>query len=111
MVAVIAIHAALLLALLHLNGKMDLPGAESVLRTFNLTQPPPTPPPPPSQQPKQQAKPKEKAGGSASNIKSEATPIKAPIPKVVLPPVPQIAASEMPRQGTAPTQGSSVAGP
>ena len=111
--AVVAIHVALLLGLLHLNGKADLPDAQSVLRVFDLTQsPPPPPPPPPQQQPKQQNKPKDEAGGSAPNIKSEATPIEAPKPKVVVPPVPQIAASETPRQRTAPTQGASaLAGP
>ena len=109
--AVIAVHAVLVLVFLHLNGNMDETGADSVLRVFNLSQPPPpppTPPPPPRQQAQQ--KPKEKEGGSAPpNIKSQATPVKAPKPKVVVPPVPQIAASPTPRQGTAPTQGASAA--
>ena len=110
-VAVVAIHAALLYALLNLSGKLDLPGEQSVMSVFDLRQPPPPPPPPPQQ--KIQPKPKEKEGGSAPpNIKSEATPVKAPKPKVVVPPVPQIAASPTPRQGTAPTQGSApFAGP
>src|SRR5690242_12643675 len=97
---------------LNLSGKMDVPGVESAMRVFDLTQPPPPPPPPPPEQ-KQQPKPKEKEGGSAPpNIRSEATPIEAPKPKIVVPPVPQIAASETPRQGTAPTQGSApLAGP
>jgi protein TonB len=109
--AVIAIHAGLLLALLHLSGKVDLADPQSTLSIFNLSQPPPPPPPPLPQ--KQQPKPKEKEGGSAPrNIKSEATPVAAPKPKIVVPPVPQIAASETPRQGTAPTQGASaVRGP
>jgi periplasmic protein TonB len=103
--AVIAIHVGLLFMLLHLSGRMDVPGADSVLRAFNLTQPPPPPPPP---QQKRQPKPKQKEGGSAPpNIRSEATPVNAPKPKVVIPPVPQIAASETPRQGSASTQGSS----
>ena len=108
--AVIAIHAALAFVLLHLSGNMDLPGAESAMRVFDLSQPPPPPPPP---QQKQQPKPKEKEGGSAPpNIRSEATPVEAPKPKIVVPPVPQIAASETPREGTAPTQGSApFAGP
>ena len=110
--AVVAIHVALAFMLLHLSGNMDLPGPESVLRVIDLTQPPPPPPPPPPQQ-KQQPKPKEKEGGSAPpNIRSEATPVEAPKPRIVIPPVPQIAASETPRQGTAPTQGSApFAGP
>jgi protein TonB len=58
-------------------------------------------------------KPKEKEGGSApKNIKSEATPVVAPKPKIETPPVQKIVAAEIPRQGTAPTQGASnVRGP
>jgi protein TonB len=111
--AVIAVHAALVLVFLHLNGNMDLQGSQSVLRVFNLAPPVPPPPPPPPPPPQKQApKPKEKEGGSAPpNIRSQATPVKAPKPKIVVPPVPQIAASPTPRQGTAPTQGASnVAG-
>lgn len=111
--AVVAVHVALLLMLLHLSGRMDLEGPESVMRVFSLAQPPPPPPPPPPPQQKQQPKPKEKEGGSAPpNIRSEATPVKAPRPKIIVPPVPQIAASPSPRTGNAPTQGSSsLAGP
>ena len=110
--AVIAVHAALLLALLNISGAMPLPGREDVLRVFDIDQQPPPPPPPPPLQ-RQQPKPKEKEGGSApKNIKSEATPVAAPKPKIEIPPVPQIAAAETPRQGTAPTQGASnVRGP
>jgi protein TonB len=109
--AVIAIHLGLLFMLLHLSPNMNLPGAESVLRVFDIGRPPPPPPPPPPQ--KQQPKPKEKEGGSAPpNIRSEATPIEAPKPKIIVPPVPQIAATKTPRQGAAPTQGASpYAGP
>jgi protein TonB len=109
--AVIAVHAGLLLALLHLSGKVDLADPQSTLSVFDLSQPPPPPPPPLAQ--KQQPKPKEKEGGSAPrNIKSEATPVAAPKPRIVVPPVPQIAAAEIPRQGVAPTQGASpVRGP
>jgi protein TonB len=110
--AVIAVHALLLFALLHISGKIDLADPESVIRVFDVGQPPPPPPPPPPTQ-RQQPKPKEKEGGSApKNIKSEATPVVAPKPKIVTPPVQKIAASQTPRQGTAPTQGASdVRGP
>jgi protein TonB len=109
---VVAIHAALLFMLLHLSPKMDLPGIDTAMHVFNLSQQPPPPPPPPPQQ-KPQPRPKEKEGGSAPpNIRSEATPVQAPKPKILVPPVPQIAASETPRQGTMPTQGAAaVAGP
>ena len=108
--AVIAIHAALLLALLHLSGRMDLGPAQDAMSVFDINSPPPPPPPPPAQQ---RPKPKLKEGGSSpKNIKSEATPIVAPKPVIVTPPVQQIAATETPRTGTAPTQGASdVRGP
>ena len=104
--AVVAIHAALLFAFLNLSGKLDLANPESALSIIDINALKPPPPPPPMQ--RQQPKPKEKEGGSApKNIKSEATPVEAPKPKVVVPPLPQIAASETPRQGLAPTQGAS----
>jgi protein TonB len=107
--AVIAVHAALLFALLHMSGKVDTADPQSVLRVFDFGQPPP--PPPPVQ--KQQPKPKDKEGGSApKNIKSEATPVVAPRPRIETPSVQTIAATETPRQGAAPTQGASdVRGP
>jgi len=83
--AVIAIHAALLLAFLHLSGKMSFGDTQPVMSIIDLTRPPPPPPPQQKEQPK---------------------------PRVIVPPVPQVAASETPRQGTAPTQGSApFAGP
>jgi periplasmic protein TonB len=105
--AVVAIHAALLLALLHISGKLPLDNPQSVLRVFDIRAFKPPPPP----QPKAQPKPKAKEGESApKNIKSEATPVVAPAPKIPAPPI--IAATETPRQGKAPTQGAStVPGP
>ena len=111
--AVVAIHAALLFAFLHLSGRIDLGDPQSVLQVIDLApeRPPPPPPPPPPQQ--QTQKPKEKEGGSSpKNIKSEATPVVAPKPKIETPPVNPIPSTETPRQGTAPTQGASnVVGP
>lgn len=109
--AVVAIHAALLFALLHMSGRIDLTDPQAALRVFDVDVPKPPPPPPPQQ--KQQPKPREKAGGSApKNIKSEATPVVAPKPRIETPPIQPIAATETPRQGTAPTQGASdVRGP
>jgi len=111
--AVVAIHAALLFALLHMSGKIDLTDPQSALRVFDIGEAPPPPPPPPPPQQQQKPKPKEKEGGSApKNIRSEATPVVAPKPVIVTPPVQKIATSETPRQGTAPTQGASdVRGP
>jgi protein TonB len=109
--AVVAIHAALLFVLLHLSGTIDLTDPQATLHVFNINVVSPPPPPPPEQ--KQQPKPKDRAGGSApKNIKSEATPVAAPKPKIETPPIQPIVATEAPRQGTAPAQGASdVRGP
>jgi protein TonB len=107
--AVLVVHAVLVIALLNLSGKVDLTDPQSALTIINLANPPPPPTPPPPQQ----AKLKAKEGGSApKNIRSEATPVVAPKPRIETPPVQKIAASETPRQGTQPTQGASnVVGP
>ena len=110
-VAVIAIHLGLLFVFLHMSGTVEFGETQGVLRVFNVGQPPPPPPPPPQR--RQQLKPKESQGKAAPrNIKSQATPVAAPRPKLKTPPVQQIAAAETPRQGAAPTQGAaSVRGP
>ena len=109
--AVAAIHAGLIFALLHLSGTIDLADPQSAMRVFDISDTPPPPPPPPPAQ--QQSKPKEKEGGSSpKNIKSEATPVVAPKPRIETPPVQPIPATETPRQGSAATQGASdVRGP
>jgi len=113
--AVAAIHAALALALLHMSGTVDLTDPQDALSVFDVTEVPPPPPEPPPPPPKesQVQKPKDKEGGSApKNIRSEATPVVAPKPKIEVPTESKVAASETPRQGTDPTQGASnVRGP
>jgi protein TonB len=110
--AVVGIHAALLFAFLHLSGRMNIADPQSVLQIIDVTRVQPPPPPPPPQQ-SSRAKPKEKEGGSSpKNIKSEATPVVAPKPRIVTPPVQPVIASETPRQGVQATQGASnVRGP
>ena len=103
---VIAVHAVLLFALLNLSGTVDLADPQSALKIINLANPPPPPPLVPLQQPR--PKPKQKEGASApANVRSQATPVVAPKPRIVTPPVQKIPASETPRQGTQPTQGAS----
>lgn len=102
--AVAAIHAALLFAFLHMAGTIDLRDTQSALQLFDLSRNVPPPPPEVQQQPKL----KERSGAaSPNNLRSQATPVVAPKPKVVTPPVQKIVASETPRMGTAPTQGAS----
>lgn len=109
--AVVAIHLGLLFMLLHLSGRIVVPDPQSVLRTFDVTQPPPPVPPPAPQAAK--AKPKEKEGGSApKNVTSKATPVVAPKPRVQPQRPNPVVVAEVPRQGADPTQGASnVAGP
>lgn len=112
---VIAIHAGLLFALLHLSGRIDLSDPQRVLNVFDVREVPPPPPPQPEvQKPAEETqKPKEKEGAaSPENLKSEATPVVAPKPRVQLPIPPPVTASQTPNQGAAPTQGASnVPGP
>ena len=110
----LAIHAGLIFVLLHLSGQIDLPAPQEVLQTFEITDAPPPVPPPPPPPPKQQERerPKDEEGGSPANIRSEATEVVAPKPKIELPPLPQIAVTETPSKGAAPTQGAAnVRGP
>lgn len=112
--AVIAIHAGLALAFLNVSGTIDLTDPQRKLQVFDVTEiKPPPPPPPPVQKDVSKQKPKAKEGASSpKNIKSEATPVVAPKPRIVLPAPPKIAVSETPREGAAPTQGAStVRGP
>jgi protein TonB len=112
--AVVAIHAGLAFALLHISGTVDLAHPEDALQVFDISEvKPPPPPPPPVQKDVSKEKPKAKEGAaSPRNIKSEATPVVAPKPRIVLPASPKIAVSETPREGAAPTQGAStVRGP
>ena len=110
---VVAIHAALAFAFLHVSGTVDIADAQRELQVFDVfdtAPPPPPPPPPPPMERAQQPKPKKEEGGSAPNIKSEATPIVAPKPRIPIPS--PVAVSETPAQGTASTQGlAPVRGP
>src|SRR5215212_3863076 len=105
--AVAAIHAALLFAFLNISGRIDLPGPQEVMRLVDLnelTPPPPPPPPPPPTQQRQREKPKEREGGAPANIRSEATPVVAPKPRIEPHRPNPVVVTETPRQGAAPTQ-------
>jgi protein TonB len=113
-VAVAAIHAALLFAFLHLSGRINLSNPQSVLRVFDITEPKLPPPRPDIPQPaKHDQKPKANEGAaSEKNITSEATPVVVPKPKIELPVPTPMNVTETPNQGAASTQGASnVAGP
>ena len=106
--AVLAIHAALLFAFLHLSGRVNLSDPQSVMRVFDVTEVPPPPPQPELPKPaEKEQKPREVEGAaSPENIKTEATPVVAPKPRIQLPvPVPVIP-TETPNEGADPTQGA-----
>jgi len=113
-IAAAAINAALLLAFMQISGRIDLADPQSAIRVFDINEvapPPPVQPPPPQQQ-RERQKPKEEEGGSPANIRSQATPVVAPKPRVELQRPNPIAVTETPNQGAAPTQGAAdVRGP
>jgi len=101
---VIAIHAVLLFMLLHLSGRIDLADPQSVMRVFDVNEVPPPPPTPPvtPKQAEETQKPKESEGAAApANMKSQATPVVAPKPRIELPvPVP-VTPTKTPNEGAA----------
>jgi protein TonB len=110
-IAVAAVHAALLFVLLHISGRIDLTHPDSVLRVFDIRDVAP-PPQPVQPQPQPKPKPKESEGAaSPQNVRSNATDIQAPRPPFSLPvPVP-METSTTPNTGTQATQGASNPGP
>lgn len=111
--AVVAIHAALLFALLHLGGQIDLTDPQAALKIIDIIDIAKPKPPPPPTSPRSAQRPKQKEGGSApKNIKSEATPVVAPKPRVE-PQIPNpVVSTETPRTGVEATQGAApVRGP
>jgi protein TonB len=112
MAAVAAIHAGLIFALLHLSGTIALPTPQDAMRVFDISEAPPPPPPPPPPQQREQQRPEEEEGGSPANIRSQATPVVAPKPRVEPQRPNPIVVAEIPNQGAAPTQGTAdVRGP
>lgn len=109
MIAVAAIHAGLLFAFLNLSGTIDIEDTQRVLNVFDVTEevPPPAEPPPPPPAEQEQRAPEEEGGASPENIRSQATPVVAPTPRIALPiPLP-VNTTETPNEGAAPTQGAS----
>ncbi|MDQ3075405.1 MAG: energy transducer TonB [Pseudomonadota bacterium] len=111
--AVVLIHAALAYAFLNLSGTLRAIEDQAALQMFDLSE---TPPPPPIVEippEPEQAQPEEDEGAaSPPNIKSVATPVVAPKPRIALPvPVP-IVVTETPNIGNEATQGAApVPGP
>ena len=110
---VVAIHVALLFALINLSPPLREQLPQEVVEIFDVAEPPP-PPVIVEELPKpEEAKPeREEGAASAKNIESRATPVVAPKPPIQLP-IPQpIPVTKTPNQGNERTQGASnVVGP
>ncbi|MFC7538040.1 energy transducer TonB [Sphingomonas sp. GCM10030256] len=109
--AVLAVHAGILLALLNAQGRTaPLRDEAPPIETFDVL--PPEPPPPPVVEEKPRPRQDREEGAAAPPNKiSQATPVEAPKPIVVLPAIPPITTSPTPREGTDATQGAAVPGP
>lgn len=109
---VVLVHVGLAFALLNLSGAVRLPVPDELTQLIDVTAEPPPPPPIVEIQP-ETAKPKKKEGAaSAKNIESQATPVVAPKPVIVVPTPQPVIASPTPREGVQATQGASdVIGP
>ena len=109
--AVVLVHVGLALALLNLSGTVRLPTPDELTQLIDVTAEPP--PPPIVEIVPETARPKKREGAaSAKNIDSQATPVAAPKPVIVVPTPQPIIASPTPAQGAQPTQGASdVVGP
>ena len=112
--AVVLIHLGLGYAFLNVSNTLRTVDPQEDLQIFDVTVPPPPPPPVVEKLPEpEKAKPKKDEGAaSAKNIKSQATPVVAPKPRVVVPAKSPLVATKTPNTGAAPTQGASnVVGP
>jgi protein TonB len=111
-VAVAAVHAILFFVFLNISGTVVVPVVDEALQVFDITDPAPPPPPPPPPPPAQQEKARKPEGGSSPNLKSEATPVVAPKPRIELPVPPRVVVAETPAEGAEPNQGAApVRGP
>jgi protein TonB len=108
---VVLIHLGLAYAFLNMSGTMRVIEREIIPQLIDVNVEPP--PPPVIDVPLEQAKPKKQEGAaSPKNIESQATPVAAPKPRIVLPKPPPVVVAEKPNTGAAPTQGASpVPGP
>lgn len=110
-IAVAAIHAALLFALLNISGAIDLAPEQRDLQVFDVEEVEP-PPPPVEEVVQEERAPEEEGEASPPNVESQATPVVAPEPEIVVPRPPPVTSSPTPNQGAQPTQGAApVPGP
>lgn len=109
--AVALIHVGLGYALLYGLDVRFTRAASDGLRVFDLPQ---SPPPPPLEEPVPAPVQSKAPEGAAAppGLKAEASPIVAPVPRIVLAVPPPIVVAALPAQGSAPTAGAAdIAGP
>lgn len=106
-VAVVAVHAAILLALLA-AGQRSAPAKaeEASLELFDVIEQPDPPVVEQVEQVNQEPAPDDEGAASPPNVVSRASPVTAPEPVVVVPPVSEVTASPTPAEGSEPTQGA-----
>ena len=114
--AVVLLHAGIGYALLHLSGAEAELARQADLAIFDVLAPPPPAPPAAAAGRARRdrgAAPEGDEGAAAPpNIESEATPVVAPEPRIVIPAPSPIVTTTTPSTGAAPTQGAApVPGP
>jgi protein TonB len=109
---VVAIHVALVFALINLSPPLRDQLPQEVVEIFDVTEPPP-PPVVELVPEREEAKPeREEGAASPKNIESKATPVVAPKPPIQLPIPKPVPVTQTPNTGNERTQGASnVVGP
>lgn len=108
---VVAIHAVLAYAFLNISGTMRVIEQQIVPQLVDLDLIPP-PEPIVEVRPEEERAPEEEGAASPENIRSTATPVAAPKPRIELPVPPPMPVTETPNEGSDPTQGAApVPGP
>ena len=102
---VIAVNAALVAALLLIPNAVIEEGIDDTLKVFEVNDPPPPPAPPPEPAPKPSDAPE--GAAAPENIRSKATPVVAPPPKVRLEQPSPVVAAPVAGTGSQASQGAS----
>lgn len=111
MAAVIAIHAGLAFALLNLSGTIDERDLQEALRIIDIREVPP-PEPLVVEEPEPEQDKRKEGAAAPKNIESQASPVVAPKPRVVIPVQNPVIAAPIPKQGPDQSQGAApVRGP
>lgn len=111
LVLVALVHIGLAYVFLNMSGTMRIIERELIPQLIDVDVEPPIPPI--VEVPlEQDSAPKEEGAASRENIRSTATPVAAPKPRIELPVPPPMPATETPNIGSDPTQGAApVRGP